>query len=96
MITSTDISGSHKDRPMDDSDQDAGCRLLNHHSKCTGFRPKGSPQLSYCVDSCPYRPTFYGAGKITRWHEGSWVVVLPTASVPRHLLGGWVVNKQSI
>ena len=35
--------------------------LLNHHSKCTGFRPKGSPQLFYCVGLCPYRPIFYGA-----------------------------------
>ena len=45
-------------------------RLLNHHSKCTGFCSKGSSQLFYCVGSCPYRPIFMVPVKITQSHEG--------------------------
>ena len=45
-------------------------RLLNHHSKCAGFRPKGSPQLFYCVGLCPYRPFFMVPVEVTQFHEG--------------------------
>ena len=45
-------------------------RLLNHHLKCTGFRPKESPHCSTAWVHVPTVPFFMVPVKITQYHEG--------------------------